>query len=73
MPEDPDMDLPPLNAAVAKALHDMRTPLSCMRTTVEILRMTQGNAEQQEKSLGLLEAQMREMNEVMNKLAEKIR
>ncbi len=69
MSETPAPDENPLKPVVAKAIHDMKTPISCMRTTVEILRLTTGNPEQQAKSLAILEAQIHDLNTILDKLS----
>ncbi|RYD78682.1 MAG: hypothetical protein EOP84_13955 [Verrucomicrobiaceae bacterium] len=61
---------PPLKAIVAKSVHDMKTPLSCMRTTVEILRLTAGDADRQAKAIGILDAQINELNGILENLSE---
>lgn len=43
---------------MAKAVHDMRTPLSCMRTTVEILRLLPTDSDQRRGVIGSLETQI---------------
>ncbi len=48
----------PWKQIVAKAVHDMRTPLSCMRTTVEILRLLPTDSDQRRGVIGSLETQI---------------
>lgn len=60
---------PSLKTIVAKSVHDMKTPLSCMRTTLEILRLTAGDADRQAKSIGILDAQINELNGILEKLS----
>jgi signal transduction histidine kinase len=62
-----DEELPWKNI-VEKSVHDMRTPLSCLRTTVEILRMTSGNDERQLKLVGMLDVQIDELTSHMERL-----
>lgn len=51
----------PWKEIVAKSVHDMRSPLSCLRTTLEILRMTSGGAEPQTKLIGIMDTQIDEL------------
>lgn len=60
----------PLNAIVAKSVHDMKTPLSCMRTTLEILRLTAGDAERQAKPINILDAQISELTAILDHLSK---
>lgn len=65
----------PWKKIVAKSVHDMRSPLSCMRTTLEILRMTSGGAEPQTKLLGIMDTQIDELTaqlDILLKNREKI-
>lgn len=68
MPEYTADESLPWNQIVAKSVHDMRTPLSCLRTTVEILRMTSGGDERQAKLVGLLDVQIDELTAHLEKL-----
>jgi hypothetical protein len=43
---------------VGKAVHDMRSPLSTMRTTLEILRMLPPNSDQYGKMISMLDSQV---------------
>ena len=43
---------------IPKAVHDMRTPLSTMRTSIEILRALAPDSDQHRKVMGILEAQV---------------
>ena len=47
----------PWREVIANAAHEMRTPLSCMRTTVEVLRML-ASSEQDTRIIGILENQI---------------
>ena len=51
-------DEPPWEKIVERAVHDMRTPLSCMRTSLELLRMLPAGSEKHAKVLGILNAQL---------------
>lgn len=53
---------------VSKAVHDMRTPLSSIRTTLEIFRMVAGGSEKQMKLVGVLDRQVDELNGLMETL-----
>lgn len=61
-------ELLPWKQIVAKSVHDMRTPLSCIRTTLEILRMTSEEGERQSRLLGVLDAQVDELASQLEKL-----
>jgi K+-sensing histidine kinase KdpD len=58
----------PWKQIVAKSVHDMRSPLSCMRTTLEILRMTSGGAEPQTKLVGIMDTQIDELTAQLDML-----
>lgn len=68
MPEYTADESLPWKHIVAKSVHDMRTPLSCLRTTVEILRMTSSGDERQAKLVGLLDVQIDELTAHLEKL-----
>ncbi len=53
---------------VSKAVHDMRTPLSSIRTTLEIFRMVGGGSEKEMKLIGVLDRQVDELNALMETL-----
>ncbi len=57
----PDNPLP-WKQIVAKAVHDMRTPLSTIRTSLEILRMLPPDSDQYGKMLGILDSQVKEIS-----------
>lgn len=61
--------VPPWEQMVLKAVHDLRTPLSSMRTTIEVLRMLQAPSEKSAKLLGMLERQVLEISEGLERLA----
>ncbi|MEO7099803.1 MAG: hypothetical protein ABI162_10615 [Luteolibacter sp.] len=46
---------------VAKAVHDMSSPLSCMRTSVEILRMISPDSENHRKLIETFDSQINEL------------
>ena len=48
----------PWREVVAQAVHDFSTPLSTMRTSLEILRLTSSDPEAAAKAIGILEAQI---------------
>ena len=48
----------PWREVVAQAVHDLSTPLSTMRTSLEILRLTSSDPEAAAKAIGILEAQI---------------
>ncbi|MES2439307.1 MAG: histidine kinase dimerization/phospho-acceptor domain-containing protein [Verrucomicrobiota bacterium] len=68
MSEFAPVDSLPWKQIVAKSVHDMKTPLSCLRTTVEILRMTSGGDPRQVRLIGVLDAQIDELNGHLEKL-----
>ena len=45
----------PWKEIIAHAAHDMRTPLSCMSTTLEVLRMLNSSSEQDTRMIEILE------------------
>ncbi len=54
---NPPDDLP-WREIVSHAVHDLGTPLSAMRTSLEILRLAGSDPETAAKMIGLLEAQI---------------
>lgn len=64
-PGNPEPNLPPLERIIISAVHDMRTPLSTLRTTLEIFRMLKSNPE---KTLGMVEIMERQVIELSNHL-----
>jgi len=61
-------DLLPWKKIIPKAVHDMKTPLSSMRVTLEILRMTSADAEAHGKLIVMLEKQVNELAEQLDTL-----
>jgi len=59
----------PWKEIIAHAAHDMRTPLSCMRTTVEVLRML-SSSEQDTRMIEILEKQIDSLAGQVNALVE---
>ncbi|MES2657997.1 MAG: histidine kinase dimerization/phospho-acceptor domain-containing protein [Verrucomicrobiota bacterium] len=59
--EEPPEESLPWKQIVAQTVHDMRTPLSTMRATVEILRMTSEKGGDQSKLIGSLDTQIDEL------------
>ena len=59
----------PWESVLAKAVHDMRTPLSSMRTSLEVLRMVAGDPEKSERLLMLMNKQVDEMAGHLDTLA----
>ena len=55
---------------VSKAVHDLRTPLSSIRTTLEIFRMIPGDSAKQAKLLGVLDKQVDELSNLLETLME---
>jgi signal transduction histidine kinase len=72
----PTMDSPspeeplPWKEIHAKAVHDMKTPLSSMRVTLEILRMTCGDSEPHGKLIAMLDTQVNEIARQIDTLAK---
>lgn len=56
--EDPVEEPLPWKEIIGNAAHEMRTPLSCMRTTVEVLRMLNSSSEQTIRMIEILEKQV---------------
>lgn len=57
MPVNPTDDLS-WREIISHAVHDLWTPLSAMRTSLEILRLAGSDPETAAKMIGLLEAQI---------------
>lgn len=53
---------------VAKAVHDIRTPLSCVRTTLEILRMLPADSEQHRRMVGVIDTQVDQISGQLERL-----
>ena len=58
----------PWEELVAKAVHDMRSPLSTMSTTLAVLRMALADPAKAEKLMGILERQTRDLTEQLDRL-----
>lgn len=56
--ENPGEEPLPWKEIIGNAAHDMRTPLSCLRTTVEVMRMLAAESEQQTRMIEILEKQI---------------
>ena len=67
---------PPINDAlpweqlVAQAVHDMRSPLSTMTTTLAVLRMAIADPAKAEKLLTILERQTAELTTHLERLVD---
>lgn len=55
---------------LANAVHDMRTPLSAMRVTLEVLRITTSDTEGSSKLVGMLDNQVNELAEMLEILVK---
>lgn len=60
----------PWQQVVNKAVHDMRTPLSAMKTTLEVIRLSKDDPEKAAKLIAMLERQTNEISGLMNRLVE---
>lgn len=60
----------PWKEIIGNAAHDMRTPLSCMRTTVEVLRLLNSSSEQNIQMIEILEKQIDSLAGQVNELVE---
>jgi hypothetical protein len=72
-PSDPDPVALPWDKIVRQAVHDMRTPLSSMLTTVAVLRQLQATAavpSQWERMIDLLERQIQTLSAQLARLHE---
>ena len=69
MHNPPETESPALPDIEAKTVHDMRTPLSCMHTPLEILRLTSGDPARLETALGLMDNQIKELNTQLDNLS----
>lgn len=59
----------PWQDIVDKAVHDMRTPLSTLRTSLEVLRMLPQESEKRPRLMTILDEQVDEMTSLLNLLA----
>lgn len=73
MADQPETESPTLQHIVSKSVHDMRTPLSCMHTALEILRLTSGDPARLEMAIGLMDNQIKELNSQLDKLSKSAR
>lgn len=73
MPDQPETESPTLQKIVSKSVHDMRTPLSCMHTALEILRLSLGDAARLEMAIGLMDNQIKELNGQLDRLSKSAR
>jgi signal transduction histidine kinase len=55
---------------VAKAVHDMRTPLSGMKTAIEVLRLAQGDPDKVARIISMMERQATELAGLLERLAK---
>ncbi len=60
----------PWDQIVRKAVHDIRNPLSSMRTNIEILRLTASPADQSERFLSSLDTQVDQIERYVRALIE---
>mgnify|MGYP003577100482 CR=1 FL=1 len=60
----------PWPQVVNKAVHDMRTPLSAMKTTLEVMRLSKDDPEKAAKLIAMLERQTNEISGLMHRLVE---
>jgi signal transduction histidine kinase len=58
----------PWEQLVAKAVHDMRSPLSTINTTLAVLRMAIHDPGKAEKLVGVIERQTGDLTEQLNRL-----
>ena len=58
----------PWEQLVAKAVHDMRSPLSTINTTLAVLRMALHDPAKAEKLVGIIERQSADLTEQLNRL-----
>src|SRR4051794_11779229 len=63
-------DVLPWEKLVAKAVHDMRSPLSTITTTLAVLRMTIHDPTKAEKLMGIMERQTGDLTEQLNRLLQ---
>lgn len=64
----PNQSALPWEQLIAKAVHDMRSPLSTMNTTLAVLRMAISDPVKAEKLLGILERQTGDLTEQLDRL-----
>ena len=58
----------PWEQLVAKAVHDMRSPLSTITTTLAVLRMAAADPAKSDRLIGILERQTEDLTEQLNRL-----
>ncbi|MCU0748456.1 MAG: hypothetical protein MUF13_02810 [Akkermansiaceae bacterium] len=59
----------PWPAVVARAVHDMRSPLSTMGTSLELLRMLPPDSDKRSRIMQILDEQVAEMTMLLNQLS----
>jgi signal transduction histidine kinase len=69
-PPESSEEILPWKKLTAKAVHDMRTPLSSLRTSVEILKMISHDPEKTARVISLLENQVEELSQQMERLVK---
>jgi hypothetical protein len=59
----------PWQEVIGKAVHDMRTPLSGMKTAIEVLRLAQGDPDKVARVIVMMERQTAELAALLERLA----
>lgn len=59
---------PPWQEIVDRAVHDMRTPLSTLRTSLEVLKMLPTDSEKRVRLMEILDQQVEEMTFLLTQL-----
>lgn len=60
----------PWQEVVTKAVHDMRTPLSGMKTAIEVMRLAQGDPDKVSRVIAMMERQATELTGLLERLAK---
>lgn len=58
----------PWEEVLGKAVHDMRTPLSGMKTAIEVLRLAQGDPDKFSRIIAMMERQTTELTGLLERL-----
>jgi len=60
----------PWDEVLGKAVHDMRTPLSGLKTAIEVLRLAQGDPDKVSRIISMMERQTTELTGMLERLVK---
>ncbi|QJE95665.1 histidine kinase dimerization/phospho-acceptor domain-containing protein [Luteolibacter luteus] len=60
----------PWDEVLGKAVHDMRTPLSGLKTAIEVLRLAQNDPDKVSRVISMMERQTAELTGMLERLAK---